>query len=212
MTFDCLIDKARPHSQPAVTELYCTINIRDLLRAPEPLKKKINFVAPVSEWNYFLAQDVCDIDLCFHPDEHSPCFQFWIQANPLLLFTFSFCSSSLCSPCILSLRAFCTHCSGPNHIALPKSLSPWKMATNNHKYGCLEMLCSSGHHQHPDQNGALPQLDITLEMLTIHWSSFSQCESLLKRLPLSCSLHDQAGICFLISRLAVVFCSFRKVQ
>lgn len=68
------------------------------------------------------------------------------------------------SPCILSLSSFCTHYSGPNHTAkcLTQVLSPWKMAANSHKYGFLEVLCSSGQHQHPDQSDALLQLDFML--------------------------------------------------
>lgn len=73
------------------------------------------------------------------------------------------------SPCILSLSSFCTHSSGPNHTAkcLTQVLSPWKMATNSYKYGFLEVLCSSGQHQHPDQSDALLQLDFMLETLRL---------------------------------------------
>ena len=60
MTLGCPGVVARPRSQAAVTELYYTSWEGSSVSEPQ---KKLHVVAPVKRWNYFLAQDMCDMFL-----------------------------------------------------------------------------------------------------------------------------------------------------
>lgn len=134
MTLGCPAVIARPHSQPAVTELYYTSREGSSVSEPQ---KNLNFAAPGKGWNYFLAQDMCDLfpstPAPTHTWTHSLCF---LPGTEKTLFCHipSTWSSAPCpavaapstspAPPLLAAShsgAFCTHSFGPNDPA--RSLS-----------------------------------------------------------------------------------------